>query len=103
MCMGLKNFFSIIYQACSQENADEKFFLKKQSQCAVAADFWPRVKSTATAETIPPPHFKVLDFVCRAKITMFTRSIKFLRGRSAPIGCNLDYAKIHEIPALGLF
>ena len=103
MCMGLKKCFSIIYQACSQENADENCFLKFHPQCAVTADFWPRVKSTAAAETIPAPHFKLLGFVCRAKIIIFARSIKFLGGRSAPNGCNLDYASIHEIPASGLF
>ena len=49
MCMGLKKCFSIIYQACSQENADQKIFLNFDPQCAVTADFWPRVKITAGA------------------------------------------------------
>ena len=55
MCMGLKKCFSIIYQACSQENADQNFFLKFHPYCAVAADFWPRVIFTADAAVVRLP------------------------------------------------
>ena len=55
VCMGLKKCFSIIYQACSQENADQNFFLNFDPQCAVTADFWPRVKITANAAVVRLP------------------------------------------------
>ena len=42
------------------------------------------------------------SFDCRPKIIIFTHSINFLEERSAPIGCNLNYANFHEITALGL-
>ena len=47
--------FSIIYQACSQKNADQNFFLNFDPQCAVTADFWPRVKITADAAVVRLP------------------------------------------------
>ena len=47
-------------------------------------------------------HFKLFSFNCRAKNIIFTHFVKFLWWHSAPIGCNLNYAKFHEIPALGL-
>ena len=90
MCMGLKKCFSIIYQACSQENADQNFFLNFDPQCAVTADFWPRVKITAGAIVLFPPNFKHFSFGCRPKMIMDAHYIRFLGGCSAPIGCNLS-------------
>ena len=78
------------------------FFWNSTAHWAETAKNQPRVKSTAAAETIPAPLIKLFFFGCRAKIIIFTHSIRFLRGCLAPIGCNLDYADFHENPALGL-
>ena len=43
--------------------------------------------------------FKHFFSWCRPKMIMDAPSIRFLRGCSAPIGCNLNYGRFHENPA----
>ena len=55
VCMGEKNCFIIIDQACSRATAEQIFFWNSTPHWAGIADFWPRVKITVgTIVQLPP-------------------------------------------------
>jgi hypothetical protein len=97
-----KNCFTTKVQVCSKEHADEIFFLKFHP--TLGRNSWKLAEGQnhCRRHCGPAASFKISSFDCRAKIFIFTHSIRFLRGCSAPIGCNLNWRDFHEIPALGL-
>ena len=103
VCMGLKKCFSIIYQACSRAPADQKNFLKFHPTLGRNSWFLAEGQNHCRRRCGPAASFKHFFFGCRPKMIMDAHYIRFLGGCSAPKRCNLDYAKVHEIPASGLF
>ena len=102
VCMGVKNGFSIIDQACSQAAADQKKILNFDPTLGRNSWFLAEGQNHCRRRCGPAASFKHFFFGCRPKMIMDAHYIRFLRGCSAPIGCNLNYGTFHENPASGL-
>ena len=102
MCAWKKKCFVIIDQTCSKEHADDFFFLNSPAHWAETAENQPGSNLLRQLKLYCLKHFKIFSFDFRPRIFIFTHSIKFLQGCSAPIGCILNYGRFHEVPALGL-
>ena len=99
VCMGEKICFIIIDQACSQATADQNFFLKFDPTLGWNSWFLAEGQNHCRRNCGFSANFKHFFSWCRPKMIMDAPSIRFLRGCSAPIGCNPNYGRIHENPA----
>ena len=99
VCMGEKICFIIIDQACSRAPAEQNFFLKFDPTLGQNSWFLAEGQNHCRRHCGFSANFKHFFSWCRPKMIMDAPSIRFLRGCSAPIGCNLNYGRFHENPA----